>query len=157
MNRGNSIMTAVAGEAGSTSRRNPTLSRGASALSWLLQVAAAAILLQTLFFKFSASRESVYIFTTLGMEPWGRIATGVAELIACVLLLVPYTASIGAVMAIGIMCGAIVGHLTKLGLVVMDDGGLLFILAVSVLICSMVVLILRRGQLAGWIQAARAS
>src|SRR5258706_1167225 len=88
------------------------LSKTQAIVSWALQLAAAGILLQTLFFKFTASEESVYIFTTLGVEPWGRIATGVIELIASVLLLVPVTAPIGAVLAMGVMAGAILSHLT---------------------------------------------
>src|SRR5687767_11690773 len=84
--------------------------------SWVLRGIAAIILLQTLFFKFSGARESVYIFTTLGMEPWGRIGSGVAELIASILLLVPRTAAFGAVLSLGVISGAIVSHLTKLGI-----------------------------------------
>lgn len=116
-------------------------------LSWLLQLVAAGILLQTLYFKFTAAPESVYIFTTLGLEPWGRIGSGIAELVAAVLLLVPSTAAVGAVLAIGVMAGAIVSHLTQLGIEVQGDGGLLFALAVVVFVASAVVLLLRRGQL----------
>ena len=63
-------------------------------VSWALRGTAAAILLQTLFFKFTGARESVYIFSTLGLEPWGRIGSGVAELIASVLLLIPSTVTL---------------------------------------------------------------
>jgi len=116
-------------------------------VAWTCQIAAAAILFQTLFFKFTAAPESVYIFTTLGLEPWGRIGSGVAELIACVLLLVPRTAAVGALLALGVISGAIVSHLTRLGIVVQDDGGLLFVLALVVFACSAIVLWLRRGEL----------
>lgn len=115
--------------------------------SWIFQLIAAGILLQTLFFKFTAAPESVYIFTTLGMEPWGRIGTGVVELIASVLLLTPRTVPWGAMLALGVMSGAIMGHLTKLGIVVMDDGGLLFALALIVFGSSLIVLFLRRRQI----------
>jgi uncharacterized membrane protein YphA (DoxX/SURF4 family) len=118
-----------------------------TAVAWTCQIVAAAILFQTLFFKFTAAPESVYIFSTLGLEPWGRIGSGVAELIAGLLLLVPRTAALGALLALGVISGAIVSHLTKLGIVVMDDGGLLFGLAVVVFACSSVVLWLRRGEL----------
>ena len=116
-------------------------------VSWVFQVVAALILLQTLFFKFTGAEESKYIFTVMGMEPWGRYASGVAELIAAVLLLIPATAPIGAAMAMGVMVGAIGSHLTKLGIVVKDDGGLLFALAVTVFLTSAVVLVLRHGAL----------
>src|SRR5262245_31422946 len=116
-------------------------------VSWSVRLATAAILFQTLFFKFTGAEESVYIFTKLGMEPWGRIGSGVAELIACILLLVPRTVPLGALLALGVISGAIVSHLTKLGIVVMDDGGLLFALAVTVFVSSAVVLVLRRGQI----------
>lgn len=121
--------------------------RGLIQLSWLLQIATAAILAQTLFFKFTAAEESVYIFKALGLEPWGRIGSGIAELIACVLLLVPRTVSFGALLSLGIISGAIVSHLTKLGIVVKDDGGLLFALALVVFVCSLGVLWIRRNEL----------
>ena len=109
--------------------------------TWLLRLVAAGILLQTLFFKFSAAPESVYIFTKVGMEPWGRIGSGVVELIAAVLLLIPKTTWLGALLAIGVMSGAIFFHLTTLGIEVQGDGGLLFAYALIVFICSLVLLI----------------
>jgi hypothetical protein len=116
-------------------------------VSWALQLAAAGILFQTLFFKFTAAPESVYIFSTLGMEPAGRIGSGVAELMASILLLAPSTIPLGALLAMGVMSGAIVSHVTVLGIVVQNDSGLLFALAVTVFVCSAVILILRRAEL----------
>src|SRR5690349_11295848 len=84
--------------------------------SWVLRIIAAAILLQTLYFKFTGAPESVYIFSTLGVEPWGRIASGVFELIASVLLLAPPTVAIGAAMAVSAVGSAIILHLTRLGI-----------------------------------------
>ena len=124
-----------------------TLTKAQTILSTGLQLAAAGILLQTLFFKFTGAEESVYIFSTLGMEPWGRLGSGVAELVAAALLLHPRTAAIGAVIALGVMSGAIISHLTVLGIEVKNDGGLLFVLAIVVLLCSAALLYLRRGQL----------
>lgn len=115
--------------------------------SWVLQVIAAAILAQTLFFKFTGAEESKYIFATLGAEPWGRVATGCAELLAVILLLAPRTIVLGALLALALMTGAIGSHLTRLGLVVRNDGGLLFALAVTVFVCSMILLVLRRRQI----------
>lgn len=123
------------------------LSRTQTRVSWTLQLAVAGILLQTLFFKFTGAEESVYIFNTLGAEPWGRIGSGVVELIAAILLLIPVTAPIGAVLTMGVMAGAIMSHLTVLGIEIMGDGGLLFGLALTAFIGSAVVLALRRGQL----------
>ena len=114
---------------------------------WLLRFIAAFILIQTLFFKFSASEESVYIFTETGMEPWGRIGTGIAELVAAILILVPVTTWIGSLMGIGLMSGAIFFHLTKLGIVVKNDGGLLFIYALVVLICCVFLLLINRQRI----------
>jgi uncharacterized membrane protein YphA (DoxX/SURF4 family) len=124
-------------------------------LCWVLQGVCAAILFQTLFFKFAAAEESVYIFRTLGMEPWGRIGSGVAELIACVLLLTPRAAPLGALLSLSVISGAIVSHLTKLGIAVQNDGGLLFALALVVFACSLAVLYIRRGQLATMIRSLR--
>lgn len=121
--------------------------RGLIRLSWLLQVVTSAILAQTLFFKFTAAEESVYIFTKLGLEPWGRIGSGIAELIACVLLLIPRTVPYGALLSLGVISGAIVSHLTKLGIVVKDDGGLLLTLALAVFVCSLGVLWIRWCEL----------
>src|SRR5438093_7726016 len=115
-------------------------------VSWTLQLLAAAILAQTLFFKFSGAEESKYIFRTLGVEPWGRVASGLIELVAVVFLLVPQTVTLGALIALGVMAGAIVSHLSKLGIVVQDDGGLLFCLAITVFVSSAGILIVRRRQ-----------
>ena len=123
------------------------MSRGQTYVSWGLQAVVAVILVQTLFFKFTAAEESVYIFTTVGAEPWGRIGSGVVELIAAVLLLIPALAPYGAILAMGVMAGAIVSHLTILGIEVKGDGGLLFGLALTVFIGSAIVLFIRRGQL----------
>lgn len=125
------------------------LSRSANITSWICQVIAAVILLQTLFFKFTGAAESVYIFTTLGMEPWGRIGTGVVELVAAGLLLTPRTAALGALVSAGVIAGAIFGHLSKLGITIpaVDDHGELFALAVVTFVASLVVLFLRRADL----------
>lgn len=123
------------------------LPKTAAILSWVAQLVAAFILLQTLYFKFTGAPESVYIFTTLGMEPWGRYGSGVVELIAAVMLLIPATAGIGAVLALGVMGGAILSHLTRLGIVVQGDGGLLFVLALTVAGCSLLVAWLRRESI----------
>ncbi len=124
-----------------------SLPKTAAILSWVAQLVAAFILLQTLYFKFTGAPESIYIFTTLGIEPWGRIGSGVVELIAAVMLLIPATAGIGAVLALGVMGGAIFSHLTRLGIVVQGDGGLLFVLALTVTGCSLLVAWLRRESI----------
>jgi hypothetical protein len=136
----------------STSRAGAGLFRRAAAVSWALQIVAAAILGQTLFFKFTAAPESVHIFTTLGAEPWGRIGSGVAELAAVVLLLVPRTAAIGAVLGLGVISGAILSHVTKLGIEIRPpgedgDGGLLFALALVTFAACALVAWVRRSEL----------
>jgi uncharacterized membrane protein YphA (DoxX/SURF4 family) len=114
---------------------------------WVLRLLAAIILLQTLYFKFSAAPESIYIFSKLGMEPWGRIGTGVVELIAGILLLIPATTAFGAMLAIGVMTGAIFFHLTRLGISVQNDGGQLFIYALLVFVSSIALVIIQRNDL----------
>jgi len=125
------------------------LSKRMKVLSWVLQVAVAVILLQTLFFKFTGAPESVYIFSKLGAEPWGRIASGVFELIAAALLLVPRAAAAGALMSLGVISGAIFSHLTRLGVALTEvgDRGELFALAVVVFVGSAGVLYIRRREL----------
>jgi len=130
------------------------LSRAQAVVSWVAQLAVAGILLQTLFFKFTGAEESVFIFTTLGrfvhvagVEPWGRIGSGVIELIAGLMLLVPATASLGAGLAMVVMAGAIASHILVLGVEVKGDGGLLFALALTAFAGSAIVLMLRRSQI----------
>lgn len=123
------------------------LTKNQNRLSWVLQIVVAVILGQTLFFKFTAAPESVHIFETLGAEPWGRIGSGVAELIAVVLILAPWRPAYGALLAMGVMAGAIGSHLTKLGIVVQDDGGMLFTLAVVTFAAAATLAALRRHEL----------
>ena len=118
-------------------------------VSWVLQVAVATILFQTLFFKFTGAPESVYIFSKLGAEPWGRIASGVFELAAAALLLFPRTVAVGALMSLGVISGAIFSHLTVLGVALTEAGdrGELFALALVVFVGSAAVLFIRRREL----------
>jgi hypothetical protein len=119
-------------------------------ISWAARIVVAVILLQTLFFKFTGAEESKYIFSTLlgpDLEAFGRIGSGVVELIAAILLVTPRTAWLGALLSLGTISGAIMSHLTMLGIVVKDDGGLLFALAVTVFVLSGVVLLIHRREL----------
>lgn len=116
-------------------------------LPWIPRIIAAVIMLQTLYFKFTASPESVYIFSTLQIEPWGRIGTGVMELIASVLIIMPRTTAFGALIGLGLMGGALFFHLTKLGIEVQNDSGLLFIYALLVFISCLILVIAFRNQL----------
>lgn len=119
-------------------------------VSWICRIAVALILLQTLFFKFTGAEESKYIFSTLmghDLEAVGRIGSGVVELIAALLLLVPFTVSLGATISLATISGAIVSHLAVLGVEVQNDGGLLFGLAVTVFVLSSVLLLLHRREL----------
>ena len=119
-------------------------------VSWACRIAVAVILLQTLFFKFTGAEESKYIFTTLlgpELESVGRIGSGVVELIAAILLVIPRTAWLGALLTLGTISGAILSHLTMLGIVVKDDGGLLFGLAITVFVLSGIVLTIHRREL----------
>ncbi len=123
------------------------LTRSVRRISWVLQVVVAVILGQTLFFKFTAAPESVYIFETLGAEPWGRIGSGLVELLAVVLILAPWRPVYGALLALAVMAGAVCSHLTQLGIVVQDDGGTLFAMALVTLVSAATVVLLRRQEL----------
>lgn len=124
-----------------------------SILSLALRITAAVILAQTLFFKFSGAAESKFIFSSLGMEPVGRIGVGIAELIVVILLLISRTSALGALLGLGIISGAIMAHLTQLGIEVQGDGGLLFYLAVAVFICCAGIIVLHRDQLQAYVQS----
>lgn len=120
---------------------------GAGLLRWALRLLAAGLMLQTLFFKFSGAAESVYIFSTLGVEPWGRIGTGVMELIASLLILWPRTTGLGALLGAGIMGGALLSHALVLGWEIMGDGGQLVIYAIAILLACLLLLFIFRRQL----------
>ena len=126
-----------------------------SKLILLLRLSAAGILLQTLFFKFTGAPESKFIFSTLGAEPFGRYLAGISELVASILLIFPGLELLGAFMAAGIMLGAILSHIAFLGIVIQDDGGLLFALACTVLVLSLAIVYLRKEQIPLWIKKAQ--
>lgn len=106
-------------------------------LLWILRFTVAFILLQTLYFKFTAHPDSVFIFSALGVEPWGRVGLGIIELIVAILILIPRTSRLGIFGSLGIIIGAIVSHLMVLGISISHDGGGLFTLAIIVLIASL--------------------
>jgi uncharacterized membrane protein YphA (DoxX/SURF4 family) len=116
-------------------------------LTWIAKLTAVIILLQTLFFKFTGAEESIYIFETLGIEPFGRIGSGVVELIASILILIPKTTLLGALLALGTMVGAIISHLFILGIEVKNDGGLLFILALITFACCLYLIFINKNKI----------
>jgi putative oxidoreductase len=122
------------------------MSKNTKILSWSLRIVTALILLQTLYFKFTAHPDSVFIFSQIGMEPAGRIGSGIAELIAGLLLLVPATAGIGACISLGVISGAIFFHLTKLGISIDGDTSLFF-LACVVFLFSFIIGIIHRKEI----------
>lgn len=124
-------------------------------ISWIAQVVAAIIMLQTLWFKFTGAEESIYIFSKLGAEPYGRIGSGIIELIAGILLLTPRYCWIGAGLGLGTMAGAILSHLTLLGIDVLGDGGQLFAMALITFICCAVVLVLNWSKVITTIKELR--
>ena len=110
-------------------------------------VIAAIILLQTLYYKFTAAPESVYIFSQLGLEPYGRIGTGTLELMIALMLLFRRSSLIGAILGLGVITGAIFSHIFVLGIEVQDDGGLLFGLAILVFILCLVTIFMQKDKL----------
>ncbi|PJZ86543.1 DoxX family protein [Leptospira harrisiae] len=113
----------------------------------ILQITIALIFLQTLFFKFGAAPESVYIFSRIGLEPFGRIGSGIVELIAVLLLLWPPTTIWGTLLSLFVISGAIYFHITVIGISVLGDHGLLFFLALVVFFSSVLLLYLRKDDL----------
>lgn len=114
---------------------------------WIVKLIAVVILVQTLYFKFTGAEESVYIFTTLGIEPFGRIGSGVVELIASVLILIPRTTLLGALLGMSTMAGALVSHLVFLGVEVKNDGGTLFILAIITFLCCLILIYNQKSKI----------
>ena len=116
-------------------------------LPLVIRLVIAVILVQTLFFKFTAHPDSVYIFEKAGLGDAGRIGSGIAELIAAILLLIPRTIWVGALLSLGIISGAILTHITKIGIEVNGDGGTLFFMAVIIFVLSAITLWLHRKEL----------
>lgn len=115
--------------------------------TWIVKLIAVIILVQTLYFKFTGAEESVYIFTKLGIEPFGRIGTGIVELMASILILIPRSTLLGALLGVGTMLGAIFSHLFVLGIVVKNDGGELFILAIITLLCCAILIFQNKNKI----------
>ena len=126
-------------------------------LYWIARLMAALIMFQTLYFKFTGAAESVYIFSKVGMEPWGRIGVGGLELVASILIIVNRTAWLGALLALGLMGGAIMMHLTILGISIMGDGGQLFFYAVIVSLCSVFILFHNKEKVVSLVMIIRRS
>ena len=119
---------------------------------WIVKLTAVIILVQTLFFKFTGAEESVYIFQTLGIEPIGRIGSGIVELIASILILISRTTLIGAILGLGTMSGAIFSHIFVLGIEVQHDGGTLFTLAIVTLICCLILIYNQKNKIPDLLQ-----
>ena len=114
---------------------------------WVIKLVAVVILVQTLYFKFTGAEESVYIFSTIGAEPFGRIGSGIVELIASILILIPRTTLLGALMGFGTMSGALLTHLVFLGIEVKNDGGTLFILAIITFLCCSILVYNQKSKI----------
>jgi hypothetical protein len=130
---------------------------------WTIRIVPAIIMLQTLYFKFNAAPEPIHIFTTLlgKYEAFGRIGTGVIELIAGLLLLYPRTSVLGAILGAGTMAGAVFSHLFILGIsvkyyttesVLINDNGSLFLSALITLICCLIIIYQQRNYLLSFIK-----
>lgn len=105
------------------------------------------LLIQTLQYKFTAHPDSVYIFSKVGLEPIGRIGIGILEFIAAFLIIIPKTIWIGALLTVGIIGGAIIMHLTLLGIEIDNDGGKLFYMALFIFILSAIILFNQRKNI----------
>lgn len=121
-------------------------------LIWIIKLIAVIILLQTLYFKFTGASESIYIFSTLGVEPFGRIGSGIVELVASILILIPRTTLLGALLGLVTMAGAILSHLLFLGIEVQNDGGTLFVLALVTFVCCSFLVYLNKNRISTLLQ-----
>jgi hypothetical protein len=129
--------------------------------TFVLSLYIAIVFVQSLFFKWTGSEESIFIFSTLRdwsgialFEPFGRYFIGLSELVASVLLFVRPTRIWGAGMALVIITGAIVFHLfTPLGVEIKGDGGLLFALACGVWLSSATILLIHRNDVIALLQS----
>jgi putative oxidoreductase len=115
--------------------------------TWVCRVVAAAIMLETLFFKFTSAPESVFIFRKMGLESWWRYGQGIWELIAAILLLSPRFGWAGGILTLSAMGAAIVSHLTILGIQIQGDHGLLFAMAIATFTSGFIVTYIHRNQI----------
>jgi len=115
-------------------------------ISRILRITIAGILLQTLYFKFTAHPDSVYIFSQLGVEPYGRIGLGIAEVISSILILLSRTKLLGTVLAFFIICGALMAHFLVIGIEIKGDGGGLLTLAFIVLVACIGLFFLHKNE-----------
>ena len=113
----------------------------------VIRIVIAVLLVQTLFYKFTGHEDSIYIFEKAGLGDAGRIGSGIAELIAAILILIPRTIWLGATLTLGIIAGAILTHLTKIGIEINGDGGTLFFMAIFIFILSFITLFLHRKEI----------
>lgn len=114
-------------------------------LIWIAQIAVVVIMGQTLFFKFTDHPETVALFDQLGQGALAYKSIGALELIACILLLIPRSITIGAGLAVGLMSGAIMAHITELGFT--GPNGALGWMAVAAWILSLVIMYVRRTEI----------
>ena len=120
-------------------------------VSWICCLIAAAIMIETLFFKFSGAAESKYIFQKMGTEPWMRWVQGLWELLASIGLLWPRLKWAGGILTTGAMAAAILSHITWLGFQVQNDHGLLFGMACVTFSCGFTVLLLHRDSIPNYV------
>lgn len=113
-------------------------------LSFVLRIAISLIYLQTLYFKFTGHPDSVYIFSKLGLEPYGRIGVGVIELIVSILLLINKTKLLSIIVSLSIITGAIASHLLVIGITIKEDDGGLFTLAIIIFTLNIVLIYLHK-------------
>ena len=130
-----------------------TLTRKQRVVTWICSLIAAGIMIETLFFKFTAAPESVYIFSKMGTDPWMRWVQGLWELTASLGLLLPRLRWAGGILTTGAMAAAILSHMTWLGYSIQGDHGLLFTMALVTFACGFTVMWTYRHHIPGYVQA----
>jgi putative oxidoreductase len=130
-----------------------TLTRKQHVITWICSLVAAGIMIETVFFKFTAAPESVYIFSKMGTEPWMRWVQGIWELLASIGLLWPRLRWAGGILTTGAMLAAILSHMTWLGYSIQGDAGLLFGMAIVTFTCGVTVMWTHRHHIPGYVPA----
>ena len=82
---------------------------------WALQIAAAGMFLMVGFLKLSGDPQLVGLFEAIGIGQWFRYLTGTLEVVGAILLLIPRTSGLAALMLAGVMACAIVTHVFIVG------------------------------------------
>lgn len=121
------------------------LNKAEKLISIVFQIIAALILANAAFGKFSGNEMSVHVFHELNILET-RIVIGIIEVLAALLLLSKIP-QYGALLGFGTMLGALIAHVSILGMEIHGDGGQMVMMMAVVLLSSIIVMWINRRRM----------